>query len=414
MRIVIHNFGPVKEADIETKRYTIFIGQTSTGKSVAAKLISIANDPDFLMLANNDYEGFVKLLARYNIDFVINKDTEIKIIREQATWIIRKNSMEMQGQLDEVWNMIHSLEVENNEVFLNTFKDILNGDDKFDVKSIMPMLDSTVDTFANRENIDLRNISESQLKMLYLVATRIFVNSSSPVYIPAERILISIFTNSIFSLLQSGASIPESIKRFGSRYEEAKGKTKQIDIDFMNIVVKFSKEKDTIHLEDDDLDIDFSQASSGMQSIIPMWSVFCNTLNDFERTIVVEEPELNLFPTLQVALIHKMSEKINASKANLVLTSHSPYILSVFDNLIYAKDVYDRADDQRKEKVAALVNADAMISFDDVAAYSFDDNGIVTYINDAETRSTGAYALDAASTETANVFNELLAIDNEL
>jgi hypothetical protein len=55
-----------------------------------------------------------------------------------------------------------------------------------------------------------------------------------------------------------------------------------------------------------------------------------------------------------------------------------------------------------------------MISFDDVAAYSFDDNGIVTYTNDAETRSTGAYALDTASTETANVFNELLAMENEL
>lgn len=414
MRIVIHNFGPIKEADIETKRYSVFIGLTSRGKSVAAKLISIANDPDFLMLANGDYEGFFKLLARYNIDFAFHKDTEIKIIKEQATWIVHKNSMKMQGQLDEVWNMIHSLEVENNEVFLNIFKGLLNGDEKFDIKSIMPMLDSTVNTFANREDIDLKNISESQLKMLYLVATRIFINSSSPVYIPAERILISIFTNSIFSLLQLGVSIPESIKRFGSRYEEAKSKMKQIEIDFMNIIVKFSKERDTIHLESDDVDIDFSQASSGMQSIIPMWSVFCNTLNDYERTIVVEEPELNLFPTLQVALIHKMSEKINASKANLVLTSHSPYILSVFDNLIYAKDVYDRADDQGKEKVTALVNADAMISFDDIAAYSFDDNGIVTYINDAETRSTGAYALDTASNETANVFNELLAIDNEL
>ena len=182
----------------------------------------------------------------------------------------------------------------------------------------------------------------------------------------------------------------------------------------MNISVKFSKEKDIIHLESDDVDIDFSQASSGMQSIIPMWSVFCNVLNDYERTIVVEEPELNLFPTLQVALICNMAERINASKANLVLTSHSPYILSVFDNLIYAKDVFDRADDERKEKVAALVNPEAMISYDDIAAYSFDDQGIVTFINDPETHSTGAYALDAASNETANVFNELLAIDNEL
>ena len=119
---------------------------------------------------------------------------------------------------------------------------------------------------------------------------------------------------------------------------------------------------------------------------------------------------LNLFPTLQVMLVNKMVERLKTALANLVITTHSPYILSVFDNLIYAKDVYDRADDERKEKVAAIVNPDAMISYDDIAAYSFDDHGIVTFINDPETRSTGAYALDAASNETANVFNELLAI----
>ena len=151
-----------------------------------------------------------------------------------------------------------------------------------------------------------------------------------------------------------------------------------------------------------------------MQSIIPMWTVFCDSLYGFGRHIIIEEPELNLFPTLQVQLVQRMIEKLKNVSANLVITTHSPYILSVFDNLIYAKDVYDRADEQHKKKVTALVNADAMISFDDVAAYSFDDNGIVTYTNDAETRSTGAYALDTASTETANVFNELLAMENEL
>ena len=126
------------------------------------------------------------------------------------------------------------------------------------------------------------------------------------------------------------------------------------------------------------------------------------------------QPELNLFPTLQVMLISKMVERLKTAIANLVVTTHSPYILSVFDNLIYAKDVYDRADDEHKEKVATLVSTDAMISYDDIAAYSFDDCGIVTFINDSEMRNTGAYALDAASNETANVFNELLAIDNEL
>ena len=80
MRIVIHNFGPIKEADIETKRYTVFIGQTSTGKSVAAKLISIANDSDFFMLEEGDFKGFVGFLAQYGIDFPFH-DEEAAVVQ---------------------------------------------------------------------------------------------------------------------------------------------------------------------------------------------------------------------------------------------------------------------------------------------------------------------------------------------
>ena len=42
--------------------------------------------------------------------------------------------------------------------------------------------------------------------------------------------LISTFSNSIFSLLQAGASIPDCIKDFGSLYEKARIQYKNIDI----------------------------------------------------------------------------------------------------------------------------------------------------------------------------------------
>ena len=376
MRIVIHNFGPIKEADIETKRYTVFIGQTSTGKSVAAKLISIANDADFFMLEEGDFKGFASFLAQYSIDFQFHDNTEIVFSRDKASWTIRKDVFHIEGEMDPDWEGI---------------KAQMQG-----------------------KEMEWESLTDFQKKMMYMTAKQSYASNTNPVYIPAERILLSIFTNSIYSLLSKDMTIPESIKRFGTLYGIAKDRNKDLAIDFMNIQVRFSKEQDTIHIDNDGVDIDFKQASSGMQSIIPMWSVFCDSLYGFGRFIIIEEPELNLFPTLQVMLVNKMVERLKTAVANLVITTHSPYILSVFDNLIYAKDVYDRADDERKEKVAALVNPDAMISYDDIAAYSFDDRGVVNFINDLETRSTGAYALDAASTETANVFNELLAIDNEL
>lgn len=419
MRIVIHNFGPIKEADIETKRYTAFIGQTSTGKSVAAKLISIANDSDFMMLKDGDFDGFSKLLTRYCIDFAFYEDTEIQISNDQMSCVIRKDSITFDVQEKSPLNSFRYFEIDNAEQYKKDFKeiydDLLNrSQDEIIAKFRSTLDDETFQALDRWEKIDFDNLNGYQRKMIYLTIRHALLTVNTPVYIPAERILISIFTNSIFSLLQSGPSIPESIKRFGSLYEKAKAKEKQLNIDFMNIIVNFSNDNDTIHVGSDNVDIDFSQASSGMQSIIPMWSVFCNALVDLRPNIVIEEPELNLFPILQVALVRKIVERLNSSRSNLVITTHSPYILSVFDNLIYAKDVYDRVDEQRKEKVKALVNPDAMISFDDIAVYSFDDNGIVTYINDAETRCTGAYTLDTASNETANVFNELLAIDNEL
>lgn len=39
-RLIIHNVGPVKEADIRLKKVNVFIGPQSSGKSTIAKIIS--------------------------------------------------------------------------------------------------------------------------------------------------------------------------------------------------------------------------------------------------------------------------------------------------------------------------------------------------------------------------------------
>lgn len=47
-KLIVKNFGPIKEAEIELTKYVVFIGDTSTGKSVLAKLISIFRDANFI------------------------------------------------------------------------------------------------------------------------------------------------------------------------------------------------------------------------------------------------------------------------------------------------------------------------------------------------------------------------------
>ena len=48
--------------------------------------------------------------------------------------------------------------------------------------------------------------------------------------------------------------------------------------------------------------------------------------------IIVEEPELNLFPETQKDLIYDLLEMINSGRDHLLMTTHSPYLLYALNN----------------------------------------------------------------------------------
>lgn len=49
-------------------------------------------------------------------------------------------------------------------------------------------------------------------------------------------------------------------------------------------------------------------------------------------TIILEEPELNLFPETQKELIYDMLGMINNSRDRIIMTTHSPYLLYAINN----------------------------------------------------------------------------------
>ncbi len=67
-------------------------------------------------------------------------------------------------------------------------------------------------------------------------------------------------------------------------------------------------------------EVKLSQTSSGIQSIIPLWIVFNQYVESKKKQIlVIEEPELNLFPSTQHFLIdldHEKDEKIKWKYCN--------------------------------------------------------------------------------------------------
>src|SRR5690606_12690262 len=85
--LIIKNFGPIINAQIELKPINIFIGTTSSGKSTVAKLATIFKSGQFNTI-DHPFGLFKKLLANYNIEYTIGNDTYIKYEDEERLYEI--------------------------------------------------------------------------------------------------------------------------------------------------------------------------------------------------------------------------------------------------------------------------------------------------------------------------------------
>ena len=214
-------------------------------------------------------------------------------------------------------------------------------------------------------------------------------------------------------MLQAGASIPDCIKDFGSLYEKARNQYKNIDIDILNIRVSFNSSGDTVFLINENKELKLSQTSSGIQSIIPLWTVFNQYVESKKKQmLVIEEPELNLFPSTQYLLIDWIMKKMRKFNGNIVITTHSPYVLSTVDNLILAQNILKK-NRTKFRKVKKLIPSMALIDFNDVSSYFFRIDGNVIDIRDTELKSLGAEYIDEASNELGYIFDELCNIERD-
>ncbi|MDR2917635.1 MAG: ATP-binding protein [Tannerella sp.] len=401
-RIIVENFGAIKSADINIKKYNFYIGETSSGKSTMAKLITIFNSSPFYAIKDGDFKSFFKLLDQYNIGFKFAPSTIINYENGNYSWYISNNIFRTNNQDADLMG--------KSDDFIEYFIRTKENNKKFDafIKSLKTILKDQEDIKKDKNFVSmLKGIIEDSL-----------YNNNLPIYIPAERLLISTFTNNIFTLLQSGASIPECIKEFGRLYENARVKSKNLDIDILDIKVEFSKDEDKIIINQDNAEIKFSQASSGIQTLIPLWTVLNEHISDeMKQIIVIEEPELNLYPSSQCSLIEWIMRKLRKSAGSIiVLTTHSPYVLSTIDNLVYAQEIIEKSAGNINviKKINKLIPSKALIRFDEVSSSFFDSDGMVTDIRDEEMSLIGSQKIDGASNRLNYIFDELSKIEDEL
>ena len=84
--------------------------------------------------------------------------------------------------------------------------------------------------------------------------------------------------------------------------------------------------------------------------------------------IILEEPELNLFPQSQIDLTYDILKMINVSRDTLFINTHSPYILYALNNCMLGGLVKDKIDDEE-----LLVHKDSFINPQDVSVWELRD-----------------------------------------
>lgn len=356
----------------------LFIGAQASGKSTIVKLLAIFRDIEFVI--KKDY---VKHFNHFNINSYFsgnnsylkytNPNYEVEYLNDQ--WTVHKSE-----------NFIQAFFLEERSI-------------EEHIRLLM----------SSNENYNKQDVTEKQ-KLLKQLFDANWSNLSSilkkQIYIPAERILVSMMNEAPFSL--GDVTLPNYFRKFGIQFEFARNGIKHFSIGFLKIQYKNDNGINKVYFEGE-RSLLLLESASGLQAIIPMQLVI-EHLKDDNNDFIVEEPELNLYPTTQKEVIHFLIHRSiqNRNNNNLAITTHSPYILSALNNLLFAF-IVARKHPKKKEIIQQIVSETIWINPDEFNAYYL-SNGVAKQIFDKSNELISQNELDDISEDIQGENDSLMEI----
>lgn len=363
-KLIVKNFGPIKKADIEVKDMMVFIGPQASGKSTLAKLITILNDVNF---KQNENIKLLQELEKYNIHSFLKKNTYIEFHTPSFSY---KFEDDKEYKFD-VFDIINRIEVSKNKIDLisRTIDLMLYGisvDKKEDILFRELQKNETygfntklISLFKNYNND--RNYAKELLKIydknindektyinLLDIVKQVFslIIPLDSLYIPAERTLLPLIMSNLAGLINNKIALPKNILIASQQLEKAFKNIHNLDLGIVgNYKYKLIDGQSYVYHSKTDF-VSLNESSSGLQSFLPIILLIENTLktkNFINLNYVVEEPELNLYPEAQYKLIKYLVKNClettrEIKTKNLIITTHSPYILASINNLLMANN----------------------------------------------------------------------------
>lgn len=411
-KIKIENFAGIKSMDFEFKSINILIGPQGAGKSVTVKLLYF-------------FKSFFSEALR-SIDSEESKRELDKKQKEKFITFFPKES----------WpkgNFKITYTLEKTTITIERLSNQVNFDYSDNLKKVIAKVRKIYADEKKRISDDPKRSSYSFKRQLNEKLENLFKQEISTesmysqFFIPAGRSFFANIQKSIFSFLSDNRSLDPFLIEFGSFYENLKRfynretNSDKVDKEFEEIISQIlnskylrEKEKDFL-IHNDNRKVNLSNASSGQQETLPL-VVILRVLNELHfsgsgATIYIEEPEAHLFPIAQKAMVKLLARTFNnsRSKFQIIVTTHSPYILASFNNLLQAGRLTKLKPSEEKN-ISKVVPMQEQINPDLLSAYSL-NLGKKDELLEGETKLISQTILDSVSNEIAVEFGDLLDIE---
>lgn len=424
-RMTINQLGPIQYSELVIDDLMVFTGPQSSGKSTIAKSVFYFKSVRNVLL---------QLLRKQHMLSVDRMDLSIKnrLIRE-----LRSNFLQTFGS---TWCMDRDMFIRY-EYAEGVSIEVSLKDDPVSPNYIWIELSEDLDAFLSQMDVDsYAGDMISDLEFQDAVKQRIndvFHDTAEIIYIPAGRSMMTLLSTQlsyIYSIMDDTQrrSIDYCTQNYLERILQLKPyfsvsldqlvknqkelTDKKMDMEVMRQAIALIKKilKGEYRNIDGEERLQVAQnryvkinfASSGQQEAVWILNVlFYYLLQGKETFFIVEEPESHLYPDAQKLITEFIALVKNAGN-QVMLTTHSPYILGTLNNLLYANKISDQVD---RDALNEIIYEREWIEFSKLSAYYVNAGHCIPCM-DTEFQAIENGMIDGASDDINRDFDEMIAL----
>ena len=381
-RLTIHNLGPIEDCTIDIKSFNIFTGLQSSGKSTVAKAVFF-----FKLVKNDLYEQVTSKVtdAEYTATLLMDlkKRLRNRFLQTFGTSWAMPQDMCLQytfgnGSFIKVFLAEDRMQRQKNYVnfyFSNNF---------------MPFFGKYQDYGSIVWDSESLNNVKKEIDDL-------FSDEYEAVYIPAGRSMITLLTDQLLKLsadetihsldyctrsyintmLPIRTKIAYGLEAYMQNLKETtqkkidgkllKALMKHIDV-ILNAKYSYEQGEEKLVLANDRY-VKINFASSGQQEAVWVLNLIYYYLLERKKILlIVEEPETHLYPESQKYMAEALG-MFAAAGNQVIITTHSPYILGECNNLLFAGDLQGKVSADLRNSLHKLMDPQEYVNPKQTSSY---------------------------------------------